>query len=105
MKQQLKFEDKTVTLTNLEKTFWTHPKITKLDLIQYYIAFAPYALKHLAQRPLTVTRYPSGSLTKDFIKELSQLRTGLDKNFNISLDQKTQTNYILSNDQLPSLAC
>ncbi len=99
MKQQLKFEDKTVTLTNLEKTFWTHPKITKLDLIQYYIAIAPYALKHLAQRPLTVTRYPSGVFNKGFYqKNCPSYAPDWIKTFNISLDQKTQTNYILSND-------
>ncbi len=67
--QQLKIDDKTILVTNLDKILWTKPKITKADLIQYYISAAPYALRYWTQRPLTVTRYPNGIDSKGFYQK------------------------------------
>ncbi len=50
----------TMPFTNLDKVLWPRDGYTKGDLIAYYRAVAPYALPHLAGRPLTLERYPDG---------------------------------------------
>lgn len=58
--QDVSISDRQVALTNLDKILWPAPVITKADLIKYYLAVAPTALKHWSGRPLTITRYPNG---------------------------------------------
>ena len=66
--------DKVVRFTNLAKVFWpasqTHPlAYTKGDLIEYYRAVAPWFLPYLADRPITLTRYPDGINGKSFFQK------------------------------------
>ncbi len=49
-----------VTLTNPDRVFWPLPHITKRDLAAYYDQVAPLLLPHVAGRPLTLVRCPSG---------------------------------------------
>ena len=49
-----------VSLTNLEKVFFPRSGLTKGDLIAYYLEVAPYALNHVARRPMQMKRYPNG---------------------------------------------
>jgi bifunctional non-homologous end joining protein LigD len=46
--------------SNLDKVLWPDDGITKGDLIAYVDAMAPYLLRELRGRPLTVIRYPDG---------------------------------------------
>lgn len=57
--------EREITLTNLRKTFWTDPLITKGELLQYYADVAPVLLPHLMDRAMVMKRYPNGS-TSDF---------------------------------------
>ena len=47
-------------VTNLHKTFWPKLKLTKGDLIRYYVQIAPYILPVVADRPLVMKRFPNG---------------------------------------------
>ena len=49
-----------VDLKNLDKIFWPKEKITKGELIEYYIKVAPYLLPYLKDRPQTMVRFPDG---------------------------------------------
>lgn len=49
-----------VTITNPDKLLWPEQAITKADYIHYIIQMSSYLLRHLADRPLTVIRYPDG---------------------------------------------
>jgi bifunctional non-homologous end joining protein LigD len=49
-----------VALTNLDKVFFPGPGLTKGDLVAYYVAVAPFALNHVARRPMQMKRYPHG---------------------------------------------
>ena len=53
--------DRSVHLTNLQKVFWKNLRITKGDLIQYYMDVAPYLLPHLKGRAMVMKRYPNGA--------------------------------------------
>ncbi|WP_343700640.1 non-homologous end-joining DNA ligase [Chitinophaga sp.] len=49
-----------VTLTNQQKIYWPNEKITKGQLIDYYLEVADYLLPHLKDRPLSLHRFPNG---------------------------------------------
>jgi bifunctional non-homologous end joining protein LigD len=66
--------DKTVRFTNLTKVFWPVDEnnpvaYTKGDLIDYYRKVAPWFLPYLADRPITLTRYPDGIHGKSFFQK------------------------------------
>ena len=50
-----------IRLTNLRKVFWPRHKITKRDLLQYYVNVSRYLLPHLIDRPMVMKRYPNGA--------------------------------------------
>jgi len=62
----LEVQGRKVRLTNLEKPFWTAPKITKGDLIQYYADVAPVLLPHIRDRAMVMKRYPHGAAGEFF---------------------------------------
>lgn len=55
------FKDLTkVEFTNLEKIMYPELRITKAQVIEYYVRMAPKMLELLVNRPLVMTRYPNG---------------------------------------------
>ena len=50
----------TLEVSNLRKVFWPKLKITKGDLMRYYVRVAPYILPVVDDRPLIMKRYPNG---------------------------------------------
>jgi bifunctional non-homologous end joining protein LigD len=51
---------KAIRLTNLDKVMYPAVGFTKGQVIDYYTRVSPYLLPHLAERPLTLKRYPNG---------------------------------------------
>ena len=49
-----------VDLKNLDKIFYSQIKVTKGQVVEYYIRMAPKILSVIADRPLVLTRYPDG---------------------------------------------
>ena len=49
-----------VKLTNLDKVMYPAVGFTKGQVIDYYTRIYPYVAAHLAERPLTLKRYPNG---------------------------------------------
>ena len=49
-----------LSLSNLDKVLYPETGFTKGEVIDYYTRIAPVLLPHLADRPLTVKRYPNG---------------------------------------------
>ena len=47
-------------VANLHKVFWPKLKLTKGDLLRYYVQVAPYILPVVADRPLVMKRFPNG---------------------------------------------
>ncbi len=68
-KKIVKVQDQEVTISNLDKVFWETEGYTKGDLINYYVQVFPHLAPHLAERPLVVTRYPSGTNGKWFYQK------------------------------------
>jgi bifunctional non-homologous end joining protein LigD len=62
-----------LVLTNLHKVLYPETGFTKGEVIDYYTRIAPVLLPHLADRPLTVKRYPNG-VDKPFFFEKNAAR-------------------------------
>ncbi len=58
--ESLELGGHTLALSNRDKVLWPQDGYTKGDLVAYYRSVAPYVLAHLADRPLTLQRYPDG---------------------------------------------
>ena len=57
---EVKIEDRTLKLTNLEKVLYPDVGFTKAQVIDYYTRMAPVILPHTRDHPLTLKRYPNG---------------------------------------------
>ena len=58
-----------VEFTNLDKILYPKLKITKRQVIEYYIKIAPKMLDLLVDRPLVLTRYPNGVQQEGFYEK------------------------------------
>ena len=58
-----------VRLTHADRVLYPEEGITKLDLAQYYAAVADWALPHLAHRPLSLVRAPTGIAGEQFFQK------------------------------------
>jgi len=47
-------------VTNLAKVFWPDLRITKGDLLRYYVEVSPFILPAVDDRPLVMKRFPNG---------------------------------------------
>lgn len=52
--------EKEVKFTNPDKLYWKKEKITKGDLIDYYLSVSEYILPHLKDRAQSLHRFPEG---------------------------------------------
>jgi len=59
----------TVRVTNLAKVFWPDLKITKGDLLRYYVEVSPYLLPAVHDRPLVMKRFPNGVAKQAFYQQ------------------------------------
>lgn len=58
-----------VKFTNLSKVYYPDDGITKREFINYYAAVADLLLPHLADRPLSLRRYPDGISQPGFFQK------------------------------------
>jgi bifunctional non-homologous end joining protein LigD len=49
-----------VRVSNLDKVLWPAAGFTKAEMLDYYVRAAPVLLPHLADRPITLRRFPDG---------------------------------------------
>ncbi len=58
-----------LSVSNLEKVFFPQSGFTKGQLIDYYVRIAGVMLPHLAERALTMRRFPNGVEGKSFFEK------------------------------------
>lgn len=58
-----------VSLTSLDRVYWPDEKLTKFDLIRYYLEIGPYILPFLKNRPAIFQRYPRGIKAPMFFQQ------------------------------------
>ena len=70
----LEIEGREVTITNPGKVFFEHARrdgepLTKLDLVRYYLAVAPGAIRGVAGRPMALKRFVNGAAGEFFFQK------------------------------------
>jgi bifunctional non-homologous end joining protein LigD len=55
-----------LNVSNLHKIFWPKQKLTKGDLLRYYVQLAPCILPAVDNRPLVMKRFPNGITGQPF---------------------------------------
>ncbi|HEY1828346.1 MAG TPA: non-homologous end-joining DNA ligase [Acidimicrobiales bacterium] len=58
-----------LNVSNLDKVLFPETGFTKGQLIEYYVTVGPIMLGHIADRPLTMKRYPDGVAKKFFFEK------------------------------------
>jgi bifunctional non-homologous end joining protein LigD len=56
-------------VTNLSKVFWPDERLTKGDLLRYYVQISPWLLRAVEDRPLVMRRFPNGVKGKAFYQQ------------------------------------
>jgi bifunctional non-homologous end joining protein LigD len=93
-----------LTLSNLDKVFYTATDFTKAQVIDYYIRIAPVLLPHLTGRPLTLKRYPNGATAKFFYqKECPAFRPNWLSTVPVWSESKKRSIHFCLAQDLPSL--
>jgi bifunctional non-homologous end joining protein LigD len=59
--QVLSLEGREVHITNPDKLYFSQARITKLDLVRYYLSVAPGALAGIQDRPIVLKRFVNGA--------------------------------------------
>ncbi len=65
----LNVDGQQVSLTHLERIYWPDEKITKFDLLRYYIQISPYIIPFLKDRPAILQRWPRGIKAPMFFQQ------------------------------------
>ncbi len=68
-KEVIQIEGREVAISNPEKIFFPERGITKLQLVQYYLAVAPGALRGAGGRPMALKRYVNGAAGEFFFQK------------------------------------
>ena len=58
-----------LSLTNLHKVYWPKEGTRKIDLVNYYLAIAPYMLPYMLGRPQSLHRHPNGISGPNFFQK------------------------------------
>src|ERR1051326_7301265 len=93
-----------IKLSSLNKVLWPatedQPALTKRDLIRYCLRIAPSALRHLRDRPVTMTRWPDGISGKLFYQKSPREGTPdfVQRFVAYSEDNNGDVEYIVCND-------
>ncbi|MFZ6005487.1 MAG: non-homologous end-joining DNA ligase [Actinomycetota bacterium] len=65
----VELDGRTLKITNLDKVLYPEAGFTKAEVIDYYVRIAPVMLPHIADRGLTLRRYPNGVDGKSFFEK------------------------------------
>jgi bifunctional non-homologous end joining protein LigD len=65
----VEIDGRKLELSNLDKVLYPEAGFTKAQVIDYYTRIAPVMLPHLADRPLTLHRFPNGTGAKGFYEK------------------------------------
>ncbi len=66
---EIEVEGRPVQITNPDKVFFPQAGYTKLDLVRYYLAIAPGALRGVTRRPMVLKRFPDGATGEPFFQK------------------------------------
>lgn len=104
MDEQVKIQNRTLALSNLEKIYFPEDGYAKADVIDYYRKISVWILPFLINRPESLHRYPNGINGQDFYqKNVDHQPPRWVKTVSISSDEgRKKINYLVCQD-MPTL--
>jgi bifunctional non-homologous end joining protein LigD len=82
-----------VSLTNLDRIYWPDEKLTKYDLLCYYLKISPLLLPFLKDRPAILQRYPRGIKAPMFFQQDLESAPALIKTVHLTNQEGRELNY------------
>lgn len=83
-----------ITVTHPERPFFKEDNITKGDIVEYYGAVAPFMLKQIKKRPISLLRCPSGAGDCFFQRNPDQYMKKMVKPFSWTSDKGNKHEYL-----------
>jgi bifunctional non-homologous end joining protein LigD len=82
-----------VSLTSLERIYWPSEKLTKYDLLSYYLKISSYIMPFLKDRPAILQRYPRGVKAPMFFQQDTSTAPSFIKTVKLVNQEGREVNY------------
>jgi bifunctional non-homologous end joining protein LigD len=89
----LQVEREQVSLTSLERVYWPDEKLTKFDLLCYYLNVADYIMPFLKDRPAILQRWPRGIKAPMFFQQDLESAPAFIKTIRLTNQEGRQLDY------------
>jgi len=89
----LEIAGESVSLTSLDRVYWPDEKLTKFDLLGYYLNIASYLMPYLKDRPAILQRYPRGIKAPMFFQQDLESAPGFIKTVQLTNQEGRELNY------------
>lgn len=106
-KERLILDGRTIEISNSTKVLWPRDGYTKGDLVAYYRSVSDWLVPHLADRPLTLQRWPDGIDHQSFFeKQAPRFKPEWIPTVALAADQNSRkVSYMLCNDEATLVWC
>jgi bifunctional non-homologous end joining protein LigD len=82
-----------VSLTSLDRVYWPAEKLTKFDLLCYYLKISSYIMPFLKDRPAILQRYPRGIKAPMFFQQDTSTAPSFIKTVKLTNQEGREVNY------------
>ena len=89
----LQIGSESVSLTSLERVYWPDEKLTKFDLLSYYLHISSHLMPFLKERPAILQRYPRGIKAPMFFQQDLESAPAFIKTVRLTNQEGRELNY------------
>ena len=82
-----------VSLTSLDRIYWPEEKLTKFDLLSYYLKISSHIMPYLKDRPAILQRYPRGIKAPMFFQQDLESAPAFIKSVHLTNQEGRELNY------------
>lgn len=82
-----------VSVTSLERIYWPDEKLSKFDLLCYYLKISPLLMPYLKERPAILQRYPRGIKAPMFFQQDTESAPAFVKTVRLVNQEGRELNY------------
>jgi len=82
-----------VSLTSLDRIYWPEERLTKFDLLYYYLKISSYIMPYLKDRPAILQRYPRGIKAPMFFQQDLESAPPFIKSVHLANQEGRELNY------------
>jgi bifunctional non-homologous end joining protein LigD len=86
-------EGESVSVTSLDRVYWPTEKLTKFDLLCYYLKISSYIMPFLKERPAILQRYPRGVKAPMFFQQDTSTAPSFIKTVKLRNQEGREVNY------------